>query len=373
VEKIKSLGGDPMVVDTTTLPYSPFPSRTTALDYLKSVARNGFTHAALDCPVVIGDGYIGTDDVLIDLPEGFILKEQYIGTAFALADSMIALTHFKGHPLGTYGGALKNIGVGCASKRGKLNLHLGGHPRYGFATRHWMPERCAKEDCPSYQICLNLCPTGSIEHTKNTVKFHRDKCIGCLACLGVVTMCGVGFLPDDYFDATAAAITDSAFAAVKAVGEGKVGYINMALDISPWCDCINYSDRPIVPNLGLFASWDPVAIDSACIQKSKEVAGMPDSLAMAKGVMDPGMPKFTACGSFLGVSEEIQPNVGQKIGMGTRKFELVEVQPVEDPTPFLFTTIPSGAKLARVFAKKGDIYPPGGFKREEEVDFEDMR
>jgi uncharacterized Fe-S center protein len=86
VEKIKSLGGDPMVVDTTTLPYSPFPSRTTALDYLKSVARNGFTQEALDCPIVIADGYIGTDDVKIDLPEGFILKEQYIGTGIALAD-----------------------------------------------------------------------------------------------------------------------------------------------------------------------------------------------------------------------------------------------------------------------------------------------
>jgi hypothetical protein len=100
---------------------------------------------------------------------------------------------------------------------------------------------------------------------------------------------------------------------------------------------------------------------------------MPDSLAMAKGVMDPGMPKFTACGSFLGVSEEIQPNVGQKIGLGTREFELVEVQPVDDPTPFLCNTVPAGAKLGKVFAKKGDIYPPGGFKREEEVDLEDMR
>ena len=114
VEKIKSLGGDPMVVDTTTLPYWPFTSRSTALDYLNTVARNGFTQAALGCPIVIADGYIGTDDVKIDLPEGFILKEQYIGTGIALADSMIALTHFKGHPMGTYGGALKNIGVGCA-------------------------------------------------------------------------------------------------------------------------------------------------------------------------------------------------------------------------------------------------------------------
>ncbi|MEW6263463.1 MAG: DUF362 domain-containing protein [Thermodesulfobacteriota bacterium] len=374
VEKVKSLGGDPMVVDTTTLPYWPFASRATSLDYLKTVARNGFTHESMGCPIVIADGYIGTDDVKVDLPEGFILKEQYIGTGVALADAMIVLSHFKGHPMGTYGGALKNMGVGCASKRGKLNLHLGGHPRYGMNARHWMPERCQKEECPQYQVCLHLCPAGAIVHTPETVLFHRHKCIGCLACLGVVTMCGVGFLSDDFFDATAAAIADSALAAVKAIGGAdKVGYINLALDITPWCDCVNFSDRPIVPNLGLFASKDPVALDSACLKRAKDTPGMPDSLAMQKGTMDPGLPKFSACGSFLGVSEEIQPNVGQKIGLGTREFELVDVPPVEDPTPFLCTLQPAGLKLGRPLAKKGDVYPPGGFKRENQVDFEDVR
>lgn len=374
VEKVKSLGGDPMVVDTTSLPYWPFASRATALDYLNTVARNGFTHASLGCPVVIADGYIGTDDVRVDLPEGFILKEQYVATGIALADCMIALTHFKGHPMGTYGGAIKNIGVGCASKRGKLNLHLGGHPKYGLNARHWMPERCLKEECPDYQVCLNLCPSGAIVHTKKSVEFRRKKCVGCLACVGVVTMCGVGFLPDDYFDATAAAIADSALAAVKAIGgPSKVGYINLAVDISPWCDCVNFSDRPIVPNLGLFASRDPVAVDSACLQRAKESAGVPGSLAQAKGAMDPGLPKFSACGSFLGVSEEIQPNVGEKIGLGSRQFELEEVPVPEDRTPFLCTQLPAGLKLGKLFAKKGDVYPPRGFKREGEVDLEDMR
>lgn len=373
VDRIRSVGGEPMVVDTTTLPYHPHTSRSTALDYLNTVARNGFTHATVGCPIVIADGYVGTDDVRVDLPEGFILKEQYVATGVAMADAMIALTHFKGHPMGTYGGAIKNIGVGCVSKRGKLNLHMGGHDRYGLKVRHWMPERCLKEECPQYQVCLHLCPTGAIHHTPTTVEFHREKCVGCLACIGVVTMCGVAFLPDDYFDLTAAAIADSALAVAKAVGAGKIGYINMALDVSPWCDCVNYSDRPIVPNLGLFASWDPVAIDSACIQKAKESAGMPDSLAMAKGAMNPGSAKFSACGSFLGVSEEIQPNVGQKIGLGTRQFELEEIQPPEDPAPFLCTQVPAGAKLGKLFAKKGDIYPAGGFKRLAEVDIEDMR
>jgi hypothetical protein len=89
--------------------------------------------------------------------------------------------------------------------------------------------------------------------------------------------------------------------------------------------------------------------------------------------MDPGAPKFSACGSFLGVSEEIQPNVGQKIGLGTRQYDLIEVPAPEDPTPFLCTTVPAGAKLGKLLAKKGDVYPPEGFKRLDEVDLEDMR
>jgi len=372
-DKIKDLGGDPMVVDTTTLSYFSHVSRATALDHLKTAARNGFTLSSLGCPVVIADGYIGTDDVKIDLPEGFILKEQYIGTGITLVDSMIVLSHFKGHPMGTYGGAIKNIGVGCASKRGKLNLHMGGHPRYGLCSRTWLPERCSKEECPSYALCVDICAEGAIEHTEKGVNFHREKCTGCLACVGIVSMCGVGGMPDDFFDVTAAAIADSALAAVKSVGVGKVGFINLAVDISPLCDCVSYSDRPIVPNLGVFASWDPVALDSACISKTKEASGMPGSVAMEKGVMEPGMAKFTACGSAMGISEEIQPNVGQEIGLGTREFEMVEVPPAIDPTPFLCDDKIAGSKLRRVFAKKGDIYPKGGFNRVDEVDIEDMR
>jgi len=94
-DKIKSLGGDPIVVDTTTLTYIPFASRASAPDYLKTAARNGFTNESVGCPIVIADGFIGTDDMRIDLPEGFILKEQYVATGIALVDSMIALTHFK--------------------------------------------------------------------------------------------------------------------------------------------------------------------------------------------------------------------------------------------------------------------------------------
>jgi uncharacterized protein len=372
-DKIKSLGGEPMVVDTTTLPYFTYASRVTALDHYKTIARNGFSPSTVGCPIVIADGFIGTDDVRVDLPEGFILKEQYVGTGIALADVMILLSHFKGHPMGTFGGAIKNMGVGCASKRGKLNLHLGGHPKYGLKSRPYLPERCIGKQCPTWEICDNICSLGNITITDRTIEWNRDKCIGCMACLPLLATCGVAMPPDDYFDATAAAIADSALAAAKAIGRDKIGYINLAIDIAPWCDCVSYSDRSIVPNIGVFASWDPVAIDTACLQKATESAGMPGSIAMAKGVMDPGLPKFTACGSFMGISQEIQPNVGQKIGLGTREVELIEVPPLDDDKPFLCTHIPAGAKHCKAFAKKSDIYPPGGFKRAEEVDLEDMR
>ncbi len=373
VDKIKSLGGNPMVVDTTTLPYFPNASRVSALDHLNTITRNGFTPGSLGCPIVIADGYIGTDDVRIDLPEGFILKEQYIATGIALADAMILLTHFKGHGMGTYGGALKNMGVGCASKRGKLNLHMGGHPKYGFVNTGFFPDRCKGQDCATWQVCQNICPEGLIHITRNSIEWEKERCTGCLACLGLIVMCGVAGLPEDFFEASNAAIADSALAAAKAVGKDRIGYINLAIDVAPGCDCVSFSDRPIVPNLGVFASKDPVALDSACLQTAKASAGMPGSAAMEKAVMEPGFPKFTACGSMMGVSEDIQPNVAQKIGLGTREYELVEVSPADDPTAYLFDAVPIGAKFRKAYTKKGDIYPAEGFKRVEEVDFEDLR
>ncbi len=124
-DRIKELGGRPFVCDTTTLTYSAFGSRATELDLLLTAERNGYTSAALGCPFIAADGYIGTSDFRVDIPEGFILKEAYVAQAIAAADVLIALTHFKGHPMGVIGGALKNLGIGGQSKRGKFNVHMG--------------------------------------------------------------------------------------------------------------------------------------------------------------------------------------------------------------------------------------------------------
>jgi uncharacterized protein len=371
VDKVKELGGDPVVMDTTTLPYLPFPARATAADYLKTVERNGFNSGTVGCPIVVADGFIGTDDMRVELPEGFVLKEQYVATGFALVDAMIVLTHFKGHPLGTFGGSIKNMGVGCASKRGKLNLHLSGHPKYGLKARPFNPHMCRGKECEKWMLCQTCCPQYCFTITDHSIEWDRDKCVGCFACLFVTMLCGVFGVVEDFFDVSAAGIADSALAITKTFEPNKIGYINMAIDISPWCDCVNFSDRAFVPNLGVFASKDPVALDKACIDMAKDSMGMPGSIAEEKGAISPGIPKFSACASFIGVSENIQIKTGERIGLGKLDYELIEQKP-GDPIKFLFSTVPAGIKFGPYF-QKTPIYPEGGFRQLMEVPIEEVR
>jgi hypothetical protein len=178
------------------------------------------------------------------------------------------------------------------------------------------------------------------------------------------------------FTAPNAAIADACLATVKAVGKGKVAFINMAIDVVPRCDCVNYSDAPIVPNLGVFASFDPVAIDKACIDKTTAAAGLKNSAAEEMEVLEPGKRKFEMCSALLSdLSEEIQINTGEAIGLGSRQYELVEV-PEKALKDFVFPPDPRpvGTRLREKFAK----IPPfpyekhggKGFLRKDEVDLE---
>ncbi len=372
VDKVKELGGEPMVVDTTTLPYTPFASRITALDHLNTVHRNGYTSASVGCPIIIGDGFLGSDDVRVDLPEGFILQEQYVASAIAMADAMIVLSHFKGHPMGVYGGAIKNIGVGCASKRGKYNLHMGGHPKYGYNARPFYPQLCKGAECPAMTLCNTVCPEDALHVSAEGIVWEEKKCTGCQACFGILVICGVAFIQDDYFDSQAAAMADSALAVVKTFQPGKVGCVNLAIDMSPWCDCVSFSDRSFLPNLGVFASMDPVALDVACLDKATASYGIPGSAAEDKGVMEPGMRKMSPCGSVVGVDEMIQPNTAEKIGLGTKEYELITVPQPENVLPFLPSMKPVGMKLRPLYGTQ-HVLPDGGFKRKLEVNLEEVR
>jgi len=376
-DRVKELGGRPFVCDTTTLPYNLSPGRSTAMDLLITAERNGYNSATLGCPFICADGYYGTDDVRIDLPEGFLLKEAYIATAIAAADVLIALTHFKGHALGVIGGAVKNLGIGAQSKRGKFNVHMGGHPTYGFGAGTFMPENYpGRKGDRNWQQVEECCPFGLIHVTEDSVEWDREKCVSCLACYGILPGRGIAYSPPEMSDATNAAIADACLATVKAVGPGKVGFINLAIDISSGCDCQDFSDVPIVPHLGVFAGTDPVALDKACVDKSTEACGVHGSKAEEMDALDSGTRKFESCSVFVaGPIEETQLNTGEINGLGSMKYELVDV-PEKKRIDFAFPPEP-GTNRAR-FAKRFAKHPPfphelhdgHGFLREVKVDLE---
>jgi uncharacterized protein len=375
-DRVKSLGGRPFVCDTTTLPYTLYPGRVTELDLLTTAERNGYSPAVLGCPFICADGFMGTDDYRVELPEGYVLEEAFVATAIAAADVLITLTHFKGHMMGVIGGAIKNLGIGAQSKRGKFNVHMGGHPRYGFtaAARLRADRLAGGSGGDGWKVLEDSCPWGLIRARDGSIEWDQDKCPTCRACMALLTARGALEVDDASQEASNAAIADACLAAVKAVGRGKVGFINLAVDVAPGCDCLNYSDTPIVPNLGVFASHDPVAIDKACVDQATAAMGICGSTAEDKGALAAGTRKFETCASRApGISEEIQLITGEIIGLGTRQYELVEVSEAR-PEQFAFApdSRPAGVRFRDKFAKfppfPRDRHDGRGFLRKDDVD-----
>jgi uncharacterized Fe-S center protein len=321
VEALKERGLKPFVTDTTTMPYHPWISRTLAIDHLETANSNGFNQGTMGCPVVIADGWLGTDDVIVDLNgRGTYLNKQFVSRAIADADALISVAHFKGHPAGGYGGALKNIGVGCASKRGKMNLHgaLAGDKPVIKA------DMCPGRKCEWWQTCQDCCPEGAIQITDQGLEIDLDACVYCFACANLcINMAGVGAIQRfDYLPALGRRIADSALATMMTKGEGKSFFMNYAVDITPCCDCYGWTDTPIVNGLGILASLDPVAVDKACIDMMNLAPGLTNSEAEDFGAMEPGAKKLNII-----KDKDIEPQVygGVENGMGTTDYVIEHV------------------------------------------------
>ncbi len=377
-DRVKALGGRPFVCDTTTMIYNPWASRSTALDILTTAERNGYNSGTMGCPFICADGFWGTDDLRVELPEGYILKEAFIAKAIASADVLITLTHFKGHPSAVVGGAIKNLGIGAQSKRGKFNVHMGGHPRYSVAASStFYPENFkGRRGEKDWQVLEQICPYDLIHVTETSIEWERDKCNDCRACIAPLTNRGIIKLSIETNMALDAAIADACFATIKAVGKDNVAFINLAVDITPLCDCLSFSDVPILPNIGVFASYDPVAIDKACLDMARETAGIQGSKAEEKKVLDLGTHKFEVCSSSLtGMGEEIQVNTGEIIGMGTRNYQIAKIS--EKPqSEFVFPPDPRPVgvrfkdKFSRLVLPYDSYYEGRNFQRENKVDLE---
>ena len=271
VEVVKELGGKPFLTDCNTM----YPgSRKNALEHLECAWENGFTPLTVGCPILIGDGLKGTDDVAVPVAGGEYVKEARIGRAIMDADVFISLTHFKGHEMTGFGGTIKNIGMGCGSRAGKKDQHSSGKPHI------------AQDLCRGCRKCQRECANGGLVFDEASRKMHvnQENCVGCGRCLGACNFDAIEFDNDD-----ANALLNCRMAEyTKAVVDGRPSFhISLIVDVSPNCDCHCENDAPILPNLGMLASFDPLALDQACVDLCMQASPMANS-QLADNLKKPG-------------------------------------------------------------------------------------
>lgn len=308
---VKELGGKPFLTDCNTM----YPgSRKNALEHLECAWENGFTPLTVGCPILIGDGLKGTDDVNVPLTGCEYVKEAKIGRAVMDADVFISLTHFKGHEVTGFGGAIKNIGMGCGSRAGKTEQHSSSKAEID------------EELCRGCLACAKECANDGLlfdeEHKK--MRVNLENCVGCGRCLGACNFDAISF----DFSAAVEMLNRRMAEYTKAVVDGRPCFhISLVVDVSPNCDCHGENDVPILPNLGMFASFDPLALDQACVDACMAADPLPGSqLAenLAKADFHDHHDHFTNSRP----ESEWQSCMAhaEKIGLGTRSYELITVK-----------------------------------------------
>ena len=306
---VKEQGGRPFLTDCNTL----YPgSRKHALEHMDCANLNGFNPISTGCQIIIADGLKGTDDIEVPVRGGEYVETAKIGRAIMDADVFISLAHFKGHEATGFGGALKNIGMGCGSRAGKMEQHSSG--------------KCVvnEELCKGCRKCAKECGSNAITYEGGKAHIHPDICKGCGRCIGA---CGFDAISNESWDANDQLDRKMAEYAWAVVDGRPCFHINIARDISPNCDCHGENDAPILPNIGMFASFDPVALDQASVDACMKAEPLPNS-QLAVNLAKPDFPHHHD--HFL----DSNPNVkwketlehAEKLGMGSREYELVTLK-----------------------------------------------
>lgn len=305
---VKEQGGKPFLVDCNTL----YPgSRKNALDHLDCAELNGFNTITTGCHVIIGDGLRGTDEVEVPIRNGEYLHTALIGSAVMDADVFISLTHFKGHEMTGFGGTIKNIGMGCGSRAGKMQQHNDGKP-------HVIEELCKK--C---HRCAKECGSDAIDYEKGFAHIDQDKCKGCGRCIGA---CAFDAIEND--NGNAAEILGCKMAEyTQAVCDGRPCFhISLIRDVSPNCDCHGENDAPILPDVGMLASFDPVALDQACVDLCQQQEPIRNSQLgdnLAKKDWHHYHDHFKDSNPNVAWKETLEH--AEKIGVGSREYELIQM------------------------------------------------
>ncbi len=304
VEEIRKAGGSPFLTDSSTL----YPGeRKEAVSALTCAVENGFAFAVVGAPLIMCDGLRGHTADWVEIP-GELLQRVSIGTEIVEADALVAVSHFKCHELTGFGGTLKNLGMGCASREGKLIQHSTVAPEV------------AEEYCTGCGACLKACVHDAISFIEGRARISPEACAGCGRCITVCREKAVKIQWDEAAPLTMRKMSEYALGAVKGK-EGKTVYLNFITQVSPACDCYGHADAPIVNDIGICASTDPVALDQACADLVNTAPGNANT-ALQSG-LEPGGDKFR--GVHPEIDWEIQLEHAERIGLGSRSYELVRL------------------------------------------------
>ncbi len=308
---VKELGGKPFLTDCNTL----YPgSRKNALEHLYCAWENGFTPMTVGCPILIGDGLKGTDDIEVPVEGGEYIKKALIGRAVMDADVFISLSHFKGHEMTGFGGTIKNIGMGCGSRAGKKEQHRNGKPSIDL------------QACRGCRLCMRQCANDGLvfDEASKKMSINAENCVGCGRCIGACNFDAIEFV-----DNAATKVLNCRMAEyTKAVIDGRPNFhISLIVDVSPNCDCHPENDAPILPNIGMFASFDPLALDQACVDACLKAEPLPNSQ------LTDNMKQADFCDHHdhfenTTVNTEYKTCLAhaEKIGLGSREYEIITVK-----------------------------------------------
>ncbi len=307
VDCLKGAGAKPFITDSNTLYQG---SRHNAVDHLQTALEHGYGYATVGAPLIIADGLRGKSFSPVRINKKHF-KTVKIADAVVEARSLITISHFKGHELAGFGGAIKNLAMGCSPSQGKFDQHA---LRFSIAA----------ERCTACGLCMANCPERAISW--NTVKEHKfavidkERCVGCGECLTVCSPKAVELDWATEIEPFNERMAEYAFGAVLHK-KNRAGYFNFLMNITPDCDCVPWSDAPLVPDIGILASTDPVALDKASYDLINSHVGFVQSHLKANH--GPGENKFT--GTWANTRGEVQLAYAESIGLGTTRYNLVDI------------------------------------------------